>query len=395
MTDSPSESSVALSEEAPSAGPRKTALAEHHVAQGAKMTEFAGWLMPLQFGRVLEEHQAVRQAAGLFDISHMGLLALRSGDEAVTRAFLDHLTPRRLDALYPGKAVYTQLLNERGGIIDDVILYRMPESEPLSGFQEFLLIANAGNTARDIAWLRQQADVLQCRGLRVETLSSRYSLLALQGPRFADVLARTGYDTDHLPGRFHIREALIQGTPVWISRTGYTGEDGVELIVPSAQVVSIWDLLLELGRSNGLRPVGLAARDTLRLEAAYPLHGHDITENDTPLEAGLGWSVHLDKPGDFIGKAALLQQQATGLPREFCCFTINQRVIAREHDLILKDGVPIGQVTSGSISPLFNVPIGMGYVRTHTISGPGDTIQIRVRGNDVDAEIVERPFYQL
>jgi aminomethyltransferase len=395
MTDSPLEASVALSEGASSTGLRETVLAENHVARGARMMEFAGWHMPLQFGRVLEEHQAVRQAAGLFDISHMGLVVIRSGDDAVTRAFLNHLVPRRLEALYPGKAVYTQLLNERGGIIDDVILYRMPESEPLSGFQEFFMIANAGNTVRDVAWLRQQAEALQCRDLRVETLSPRYSLLALQGPRFADVLARTGYDTDHLPARFHIREALIQGTPVWVSRTGYTGEDGVELIVPSAQVVSLWDLLLDLGRSNGLRPIGLAARDTLRLEAAYPLHGHDITENDTPLEAGLGWSVHLDKAGDFIGKAALLEQQAAGLPREFCCFTLNQRVIARERDVILKDGVPVGRVTSGSISPLFNVPIGMGYVQAHTISGPGDTIQIRVRGNAVDAEIVERPFYQL
>jgi aminomethyltransferase len=187
---------------------------------------------------------------------------------------------------------------------------------------------------------------------------------------------------------------MIQDVPVLISRTGYTGEDGVEIVVPSEKAEHLWNLLLELGKPNDLRPIGLGARDTLRLEAAYPLHGHDISEADSPLEAGLGWSVKLTKPGDFIGKAALLRQQAEGLPKELYCFTLNKKTIARQHDIILKDGVPVGEVTSGSISPLFNVPIGMGYIRSNTVIGPGDTIQIRVRGTDVDAEIVERPFYQ-
>jgi aminomethyltransferase len=390
MTDISSEQIVA----APPETDRKTPLYGNHVARGAKIVDFAGWQMPLQFGKVMEEHHSVRAAAGLFDISHMGLVVLRSGDPDVTRAFLDRLVPQNLSKLYPGKAVYTQFLNERGGIIDDVIIYWMPESEHLSGFQEFLVICNAGNIAKDMAWMRQQADAVQCRDLSIELLSDRYCLLALQGPRFADVLARTGFNTDHLPKRFHIGEALIQGTPVWLSRTGYTGEDGVEIIVPVAQTEFLWNLLLDLGRPNGLKPIGLAARDTLRLEAAYPLHGHDITENETPLEAGLGWSVKLEKPGDFIGKSALLAQQERGLEKEFYCFTINKRTIAREHDVILKNGTPVGQVTSGSISPLFNVPIGMGYIASHAVSGPGDIVQIRVRGVDVDAEIVERPFYQ-
>jgi aminomethyltransferase len=373
---------------------QQTALYENHRTRGAKLVDFAGWQLPLQFTRVMQEHQAVRQAAGLFDISHMGLVVVRSGDEAVTRAFLEHLFPRSLAKLVPGKAIYTQFLNEQGGIIDDVIVYCMPESEHLSGFQEFLIIANAANTQKDIAWLRQQAERLQVRGLQVEALAARYSLIALQGPRFEDILARTGYETDYLPERFCIREALIEGTPLWISRTGYTGEDGVELIVPSIQVGALWDLLLEVGRPHGLQPVGLAARDTLRLEAAYPLHGNDISEADTPLEAGLQWSLSLNKPVDFIGKTALLAQKEAGLLREFCCFTVNQRAISRHGDVILKEGEPIGVVTSGSISPLFNVPIGMGYVRSGAITGPGDAIQIRIRDTDVAAEIVERPFYQ-
>jgi aminomethyltransferase len=379
---------------------RLTALNVNHRARGAKMVPFAGWEMPLQYGRILEEHQAVRQAAGLFDISHMGLIVVKSGDRGVSQAFLELMTPRSLAKLYPGKAVYTQLLNEQGGIIDDILLYSMPESEHLSGFQEFLLIVNAANTEADAAWLRRHADSLNCKGLVIEVLAeasegpSRYSLFALQGPQFADVLARTGYDTDQLPERFHIAEAKIQGTPVWLSRTGYTGEDGVEIIVPSAQAVLLWDLLLELGRPNGVKPIGLGARDTLRLEAAYPLHGHDITENDTPLEAGLEWSVTLNKKASFIGQEALLKQKDVGLTRHLYCFTVNHRSIARQEDRIFKNGVDVGVVTSGSISPLFNEPIGMGYIRSGVVFGPGDTIQLRIRDNYIDADIVERPFYQ-
>jgi aminomethyltransferase len=371
----------------------RTALYENHVQRGAKMVDFAGWQMPLQYGKVLEEHHTVRQAAGLFDISHMGLVTVTSGDLEITRAFLDRLVPQNLQKLFPGKAVYTQFLNERGGIIDDIIVYQLPAFEDMADFQELLVICNASNTEKDMAWMRQQAKALGA-DVQFSLLSDRYSLFALQGPQFADVLARTGYDTDHLPKRFQIGEARIQGIPVLVSRTGYTGEDGVEIVVPSAQANQLWDLLLELGRPNSLTPIGLGARDTLRLEAAYPLHGHDISENDTPLEAGLGWSVKLDKPVDFIGKAALLRQKERGLEKEFHCFTLNKRTIARQHDVIIKDGVPVGEVTSGSISPLLNIPIGMGYIRSHTISGPGDTVQIRVRGTDVDAEIVERPFYQ-
>ncbi len=359
------------------------------------MVDFAGWLMPLQYAKVLEEHHAVRQAAGLFDVSHMGLVTVHNGDVELTRHFLDRLVPQNLQKLVPGKAVYTQFLNEQGGIIDDLIVYMLPETTHFQDFKEFLVICNAGNTARDLDWIRQQLRLSGAHGVQVELLSDRYSLLALQGPQFDDILARTGFNVDHLPKRFHIKEVMLQDVPVLLSRTGYTGEDGVEIVVPNAYVEHLWELLLELGRPMGIKPVGLGARDTLRLEAAYPLHGHDISENDTPLEAGLGWSVKLDKPTAFIGRDVLLAQKTQGLEKEFHCFTLNSKTIARQHDTILKDGVAVGEVTSGSISPLFNVPIGMGYIRPGAVTGPGDTIQIRVRGKDVDAEIVERPFYQL
>ncbi len=384
---------------APQAQPgKKTALYQNHVSRGAKIVDFSGWDMPLQYGKVLEEHHAVRQAAGLFDISHMGLVTVTSGDVEKTRAFLDRLVPQNLQKLVPGKAVYTQFLNENAGIIDDIIVYMLPAFAQLKAFQEFLIICNAGNTPTDIDWMRQQAQVLGFEDVKIELLSDRYCLFALQGPRFTEVLARTGVDTDLLPNRFQIAEADIQGTPVLFSRTGYTGEDGVEIVVPLAQTDALWSLLLQLGEPVGLKPIGLAARDTLRLEAAYPLHGHDISENDTPLEADLGWSVKLDKPSDFIGKATLAKQQQAGLAKQFVCFTINKRTIARQHDPIFKDGVQVGEVTSGSISPLLNTPIGMGYVKTGIVAGAGETIgetvQVRVRGADVDATIVERPFYK-
>lgn len=373
---------------------RKTALYANHVARGARMVDFAGWQMPLQYGKVLEEHHAVRRAAGLFDISHMGMVNVSAPDADAVRTFLDRMVPQNLQKLKPGKAVYTQFLTEAGGIIDDIIVYQLPEINALPGFFQFLVICNAGNTPKDIAWMQSQAQALGYTDLKIELLSDRYSLFALQGPLFDAVLSRTGFDPDHLPKRFWIKEAHIQDIPVLLSRTGYTGEDGVEIVVPTPQADTLWNLLLDLGRPIGLQPIGLAARDTLRLEAAYPLHGHDISEQDSPLEAGLGWSVKLDKPGDFIGKTALLEQQKRGLEKEFICFSINKRTIARQHDVILKDGVPVGEVTSGSISPLLNIPIGMGYVKTHTVSGPGDHVQIQVRGAEVEAEIVERPFYQ-
>lgn len=358
------------------------------------MVDFAGWEMPLQYGKVLDEHHAVRQAAGLFDISHMGLVVVTGQSLESARLFLNQLVPQNLEKLVPGKAVYTQFLTEQGGIIDDIIVYQLPETTQLTEFQSFLVICNAANVAKDLDWMNHQAKEMEATDIKIELLSERYSLFALQGPHFSHVLARTGYEADDLPKRFWIAETQIQDIPVLISRTGYTGEDGVEIAVPSAQAETLWNLLLDLGRPVGIKPIGLGARDTLRLEAAYPLHGHDISENDTPLEAGLGWSVKLDKSINFIGKAALLKQRVEGLPKACICFTIHKRTIARQHDVILKDGVPIGEVTSGSISPTFNVPIGLAYVKSGSVSGPGDMIQIRVRGVDVDAEVVERPFYQ-
>ncbi len=372
---------------------QSTPLVNNHVRRGAKMVDFSGWSMPLQYTKVIAEHMAVRQAAGLFDVSHMGLVIVRSGDLEKTRAALDALIPQDLSKLVPGKAVYSQFLNHDGGIIDDIIVYQLANT-PDPTFQEFLIVCNAGNVKTDLAWLAEHLP----QEITATLISDRYSLLALQGPTFAAVLSRLGISEDMLPKRFHIAAAQTNThIPVLMARTGYTGEDGVEIIVPNAQVEALWDRLLELGGDLGLVPVGLAARDTLRLEAAYPLHGHDISPQDTPLEAGLGWSVKLTKAVDFIGKAALVKQQAEGLPKSLTCFKMKKKTIARQHDPILIDGQRVGEVTSGSISPLWQEAIGMGYVKRHSQQAPlqpGDEITIEIRGAAIPAEVVERPFYK-
>ena len=375
---------------------QRTPLYNNHVARGAKVVDFSGWEMPLQYGKVLDEHHAVRTAAGLFDISHMGLVIVKSGDSEKTARFLDSLVPQDILSLLPGKAVYTQFLNEKGGILDDIIIYRLPETPQFKEFSEFLVIVNAGNRTLDLDWMRRHAEAAGRSVYDIELVSDRYSLLALQGPKFYDVLKTTGYaqPKENLPTRFHIADALLGKTPVILARTGYTGEDGVEIIVRNADADPLWNTLLEKGQPLGLLPVGLAARDTLRLEAAYPLHGHDIDDQTTPLEAGLGWSVKLQKPGDFIGKAALAAQKTTGAPKKCYCLSLAKGAIARQHDAVLVNGQHAGEVTSGSISPTLGYPIAMAFIESRHALKPGDTVQIQIRGKGVDATIAPRPFYK-
>jgi len=364
-----------------------TPLSRIHAGHGAKMVPFGGWDMPLQFSKVLEEHHAVRNACGLFDISHMGLLSVHSGDATLTQVALDALVPQDLSVLYPGKAVYTQLLNPEGGIIDDIIVYWMPETAHFGEFSEWLVICNASNTDTVIAWLKTHLP----QQIQIDYMNATFSLLALQGPKFKSILDACGLTpSEPLPKRFHIGEYTLCNQLVLLSRTGYTGEDGVEIIISSQEVAVLWETLLE----KDVKPVGLAARDTLRLEAAYPLHGHELSEDITPLEAGLGWSVRLDTHGNFIGKAALLAQRANGSTRHFTCFVMQQKSIPRAGDKFLAlDGRVMGFVTSGSISPTLDKPIGVGYIEGDTPLAPGTVISVEIRGNALPAMVVERPFY--
>lgn len=368
---------------------QQTPLTAWHKSHGAKLVEFGGWEMPLQFTKVLEEHHAVRKAAGLFDICHMGLLSIHSGDAQATQAALDKLVPQDLSKLYAGKAVYTQLLNDHGGIIDDIIVYCMPET-PFGDLKEWMIICNAANANKVQAWLRQHLP----SQVQLDYKNAAYSLVALQGPQFETVLKAAGLTPNTLPKRFHIGSYTLLGSPVLLSRTGYTGEDGVEILAPASVVVSLWEGLLQAGENVGLKPIGLAARDTLRLEAAYPLHGAELTEAITPLEAGLGWSVKADKPTDFMGKASLQNQLQNGLTRHFVCLEVLTKTIPRHHDLLQDTlGNTIGEVTSGSISPTLDKPIAVGYVHSMAPLSPGTRIQVIIRGKAVEAVIVKRPFY--
>lgn len=374
---------------------KQTPLSQLHLQAGAKMVPFAGWHMPLQFSKVAEEHQAVRQAAGLFDIGHMGQIVVSAGSTVQVLEFLDTLVPQNLQVLYPGKAVYTQLLNQSGGIIDDIIIYDLPEETlPFEDYKQVLVICNASNTQTVLDWLAQHQ---QNAEVAFQLVSKQYSLFALQGPKFSAVLNALGIPEGTLPKRFHIGSASLNcdatTCPVLLCRTGYTGEDGVEIIVSNQQAPLLWQALMQAGQPVGLLPVGLAARDTLRLEAAYPLHGHDISVNDTPLEAGLGWSVKLDKPVDFIGKAALLSQKQLGLPKKMYCLKFDTKVIPRQHCAVLVNNMVVGEVTSGSISLSLGYPIAMAYITAGSVLQPGDSVMVEIRGKKVQATITKRPFY--
>lgn len=342
------------------------------------MVEFAGWSMPVQYGGVLDEHRAARQRAGLFDVSHMGEIHV-TGPGA--EAFLQRLTPNNVERLSSGRAHYSGLLNEHGGYLDDLLIYRL-------GDEEFLIVVNAANVESDFDWIRGHAS----DGVTVEDVSADYALLALQGPRALDILARlTDSELEEIRyyrfarGRVADRDAIL-------SRTGYTGEDGFELYVAPDDAPAIWRRLLEAGEPEGLVPAGLGARDTLRLEAGLALYGHELDAETTPWEAGLDWVVKLDT-GDFIGRRALLEQQEAGVARRLVGFEVEGRGIAREGHSVLVDGEPTGGVTSGTFSPTFEKALGMAYVPAD-IAEPGRQVEIEVRGRRLPARLVALPFYR-
>jgi aminomethyltransferase len=280
-------------------------------------------------------------------------------------------------------------------MIDDVIVYRLPESlsSTFGAFNQYLVIINASNREPDIAWMKDQASQ-SAPDVNVSLVSDRYGLLALQGPKALDVLEKFGIGADSVPKRFWVNELTLANVPVLVARTGYTGEDGVELIVPIEHVSTVWGELLCQGEPLGLQPAGLAARDILRLEAGLPLYGHELSLNETPLEAGLGWSVKLEKASDFIGKDVLVGQKQSGLPKRLIGFVLRKKTIPRQHDALVLNGQIIGEVTSGSVSPVLDQSIGMGYVNGTVVVEAGTVIEVEVRGQRIEAEIVKLPFYK-
>lgn len=358
--------------------PARTPLYEAHRALGARWIEFGGWEMPLSYRGPLEEHRAVREHCGLFDVSHMGEIEIH-GPEAA--AVCQELTVNDVQRLRPGDGQYTLLCNEQGGVLDDLILFRL-------GPERYLLIVNAANTAADLAWVRERA------GKRAEIVdrSAELALLALQGPE-AEVALRclTALDLTMLRP-FTVVEGLVAGVRTLVSRTGYTGEDGLELLVDASEARALWDATIEIVSRRGGLPVGLGARDTLRLEAGLPLCGSDMDASTTPLEAGLSWVVKLRK-GEFVGRAALVAQARAGLPRRLVGMELEGQGIPRHGYEVWRDDALVGQVTSGTRSPTLGTFIGLAYVAIEA-AAPGTPVTIDIRGRRVPAHVVERPFYR-
>ncbi len=335
--------------------------------------------MPVQFSGVVAEHLAVRQACGLFDVSHMGQIEVE-GPGAAT--LLQGLTPNNVETLRPGRAHYSALTNERGGFLDDLVVYRRDGDS-------FLVIANAANTARDLEWILDRGGA-DARRL-VRDRSDEFALLALQGPRAQTILARLT-EMDIATIRYYrFRDGAVAGVPATVARMGYTGEDGFEILVPAAAGAEVARRLLETGADDGLLPAGLGARDSLRLEARMALHGQDIDEDHTVEEAGLGWIVKPDK-GDFIGREVLVRQRNEGVSRRLAGFTLRERGIPRHGYPIRVGGEPFGEVTSGGFAPFLKKSIGLAYLPAG-FDQPGAPFEVVIRGRPVPAEVVETPFY--
>ena len=343
-----------------------------------RLVPFSGWEMPVQFSGISREHQAVRQQVGIFDISHMGKFALQ-GAGAIDR--LQTLVPSDLSRLQPGAAQYTVLLNANGGIIDDLIIYYQGEA---GGNQRILIIANAATIAKDKTWLLQHLD-----GIEFVDLSASKVLIAVQGPQAVAALQPLVAADLANVSRFGHVEADLLGASGFFARTGYTGEDGFEVMVDPDVGMALWRSLL----AAGVTPCGLGARDTLRLEAAMALYGQDIDDTTTPLEAGLGWLVHLDRKGDFMGRSILEQQKQEGVPRRLVGLQMQGRNIARHDYPILHQGEIVGKVTSGTLAPTLNQPIALAYVPT-ALSKAGQELEVEIRGKAYPAIVVKKPFYR-
>jgi aminomethyltransferase len=354
----------------------RTPLYDSHVKLGARIVEFAGWDMPVQYEGILAEHEAVRTAVGLFDVSHMGEVVFR-GPKAL--AGLEGAFTNQLAKVADGQAQYGCLCRDDGGIVDDVVVYRR-------GAEDLLVCVNAANRAKDFAWLADHAG-----GADVANESDDWAQLALQGPKAAALLATlTSLPLERI-GTYRFAHGQVAGADCLVARTGYTGEDGFELFCRPDRAAALWDRLLDAGRPHGIRPCGLGARDSLRLEMAYRLYGSDMDDGTSPLEAGLGWVVKLDK-GPFVGRDALLRQKEHGLSRKLVGFRVTEAGIARHGYPVVHEGRPVGTVTSGTRSPSLGTSIGLAYVPP-SLTAEGSTFAVEIRGRPVAATVVKTPFY--
>jgi glycine cleavage system T protein (aminomethyltransferase) len=354
----------------------RTPLYDAHVKAGARMVEFAGFDMPVQYKGVLEEHAAVRSDVGIFDVSHMGEVTLE-GRRALEAA--QAVVTNDLAKCKDGQAQYSALCNENGGVIDDIIVYRFSP-------ERLFVCVNASGREKDFEWMRAHAG----KDVAVGQRSDDWAQIAIQGPNAPKLVDSLCEPRVLDLGYYHFREATVAGVRGCIvARTGYTGEDGFEVFVPPSGARKLWDALVE----RGAMPCGLGARDSLRLEVAYRLYGNDMDEEHTPLEAGLGWIVKLDKKGGFVGSEALIRQKQQGLSRKLVGFKLTGKGIARHGYPALKEGQRVGEVTSGTMSPVLKEPIGLAYVPA-ALSKEGSTFEVEIRGKPVAAQVVKTPFVE-
>jgi len=355
-------------------------LREFHTKHGARFVNFGGWNMPVQYSSILEEHQAVRQAAGLFDVSHMGEFYVKGPQAAL---YLDRLLVNRIAGAPDGKAIYSPMCAEDGTVVDDLLVYCISESE-------FLVCVNAGNIDKDLAWFQAKASewLLDCA---VEDHSDRYALLALQGPKAKDILISAGLNfIEELKPFYHL-SVTHNDAPLRVCRTGYTGEEGFEIYVSPDAAEPLAELILAAGAKYGLKLCGLGARDSLRLEAGLPLYGHEISDQITPLEAGLGWTVKFKK-SEFVGKAALAKQKEDGLLRRVVHFKLEGRRIAREGTAVINaTGESVGRVLSGTLSPMTGAPIGSALILAEALAEP---FFVDLRGHQQLLHLAKPPLHK-
>lgn len=356
---------------------KQTVLHDRHIELGAKMVDFAGWHMPVQYTSIIEEHNTVRESVGIFDVSHMGEIIVKGPDSL---KFLNKIVPQDISKLTDDKAVYCQLTNKTGGVIDDLIIYKLE-------YDNYLVIVNASRIDEDINWFSINALEYD---VEIINDSHNLSLIAVQGPMTQKLLYKMGIED--LPSFFSIKNYNINNIQVKISRTGYTGEDGVEILLQNKYALNIWNLLIEKGKEFNLKPIGLGARDTLRLEAALHLYGHELDENTTPIEAGLSWSIPKDKNEDYNGKTYILKQLSNGVEKRLIGFRMLNKNIARHGYDVYYNNEKIGNVTSGGVSPIRNENIGLAYIKNLNDLTLGTKIQIQIRDKFHDAEIINKPF---
>jgi len=358
---------------------KETFLHDKHVKLGAKMVDFAGWHMPVQYTSIIEEHNTVRENVGLFDVSHMGEVFV-SGKDSLE--FLNKIVPQDISKLPYEKAVYCQLPKENGGLIDDLIIYKL-------GILEYLVICNASRVDEDVNWMS-----INSKGydVKIDNQSHNYSLLAIQGPKADALMRKLGLKTQQ--DSFTIKPATIAGIKLLASRTGYTGEDGYEILFENKYAEFLWDKILENGKEFGIKPIGLGARDTLRLEAGLHLYGNDLDENTTPIEAGLFWSVPKDKSANYNGKDVIMEQIANGVSKKLIGLKMLDKSIARHEYEVYFKGEKVGTVTSGAPSPTLKENIALAYVKNNKEICENATVQVMIREKLHDAQVVKRPFVQ-